>query len=270
MVGVWRGVATSTHVWPAIPGLPGPPLRGLSGRALAPTGRQTRMIQSGAKAASCPWMIQSRGRRFLLLDLPRMIQPGASGLNSPDDALVVLWPLLLVLPRMIQSWALHGLVTASLHHHGLLVLAVSLLLHCLILMAAVPLHRGLVDLISSLHHHGLVLSMLAPSLPGLVLIFASLHHHSLVLFAASLHHCGHIHWSVSLLHLSPVLIIAVMRLLGLVLIFDSLHPHGVVFCVASGHDSLAAPPWPPPLVSFASGRHFPLAASARGLGTPSA
>ena len=48
MVGVRRGVATSTHVWPAIPGLPGQPLRGLSGPALARTGRQPRMIQTGA------------------------------------------------------------------------------------------------------------------------------------------------------------------------------------------------------------------------------
>ena len=48
MVGVPRGVATSTHVWAAIPGLPGPPLRGLLGPALAWTGRQPRMIQSGA------------------------------------------------------------------------------------------------------------------------------------------------------------------------------------------------------------------------------
>ena len=56
-------------------------------------------------------MIQSGGRRLLLLDPPRMIQTRASGLISTDDALVVLWPLLLVLPRMIESWALHGLVT---------------------------------------------------------------------------------------------------------------------------------------------------------------
>ena len=48
MVGVRRGVATSTHVWPAIPGLPGPPLCGVSGSALARTGGQPRMIQSGA------------------------------------------------------------------------------------------------------------------------------------------------------------------------------------------------------------------------------
>ena len=37
----------STNVWPAIPGLRGPPLRGLLGPALARTGRQPRMIQSG-------------------------------------------------------------------------------------------------------------------------------------------------------------------------------------------------------------------------------
>ena len=48
MVGVRRGVATSTHGWPAIPGLPGPPLRGLLGPASARTGLWSRMIQSGA------------------------------------------------------------------------------------------------------------------------------------------------------------------------------------------------------------------------------
>ena len=48
MVGVRRGVATSTNVWPAVSGLPGPRPRGLSGPALARTGRQPRMIQSGA------------------------------------------------------------------------------------------------------------------------------------------------------------------------------------------------------------------------------
>ena len=47
MVGVRRGVATSTNVWPAITRFPGPPLRGLSGPSLARTGRQPRMIQSG-------------------------------------------------------------------------------------------------------------------------------------------------------------------------------------------------------------------------------
>ena len=98
-------------------------------------------------------MILSGGRRLLLLDLPQLFQPGASGLISADDALVVLWPLLLLLPRILQSWAHHGLVTASLHHHRLLVLAVSLLLHCLLLFAAVSLHNGPVHLISSLHHH---------------------------------------------------------------------------------------------------------------------
>ena len=48
MVEVRRGVPTSTHVLPAIPGSLGPPLRGLSGPALARTGGQPRVIQSGA------------------------------------------------------------------------------------------------------------------------------------------------------------------------------------------------------------------------------
>ena len=65
MVEVRRGVATSTHVWPAIPGSPGPPLHGLPGPALALSGGQPQMIQSG-------------GWRLLLLVLLRMIQSGAS------------------------------------------------------------------------------------------------------------------------------------------------------------------------------------------------
>ena len=101
MAGLPKGVATSTHVWPAIPGLPGPPLRGLWGPALARTGVQLRMIQSGVSSATCPWMIQSGGRRLLLLDGPRMTQSGALGLISPHDALVVLWPLLFFFPQMI-------------------------------------------------------------------------------------------------------------------------------------------------------------------------
>ena len=50
MFGVRRGIATRTHVWPAIPGLPGQPLRGLSGPATAQTGVQSRIILSGAPA----------------------------------------------------------------------------------------------------------------------------------------------------------------------------------------------------------------------------
>ena len=93
MVGVRSCVATSTHVWPAIRGLPGPPLRG-------------------------GWMIQSGGGRLLLIVPLRIIKSGASGLISPIYARVVLRPFLLVFPRMIQSWALHGLVSALLHYHG--------------------------------------------------------------------------------------------------------------------------------------------------------
>ena len=44
MVGVQRGVATSTHVCPAIRGLPGPPLRGLLSPVPEQTGVQSRMI----------------------------------------------------------------------------------------------------------------------------------------------------------------------------------------------------------------------------------
>ena len=73
MVEVLRGVATSTHVWPAIPGLSGPPLRGLSGPALARTGGQPRMIQSGA---SC---------RHLSLDDPVWGTAAPAACSAPDD-----------------------------------------------------------------------------------------------------------------------------------------------------------------------------------------
>ena len=109
----------------------------------------------GRQAATCPWMIQSGGRRLLLLVPLRMIQSGVSFFFSPVFARVVLRPFLLALPRMIQSWALLGLVStslhylglvrvfASLHHHWLLLLAATLLLHGLALVAAAHLHLGL-------------------------------------------------------------------------------------------------------------------------------
>ena len=83
-------------------------------------------------------MIQSGRRRFLLLDPLRMMRSGASRRISPDNVLVLLWPLLLVFPRMIPSRTLHGLVAACLHHHGLVWVTASLhhhgppllLLHC--------------------------------------------------------------------------------------------------------------------------------------------
>ena len=73
MVEVRRGVATSTHIWPAIPGLPGPPLRGLSGPALARTGGHPWMIQSGAP-----------GRHFALDD-PVQGTAAPAACSSPDD-----------------------------------------------------------------------------------------------------------------------------------------------------------------------------------------
>ena len=197
-------------------------------------------------------MIQCGGRRLLLLVPLRMIQSGASGLISPVNARVVLRPFLLVFPRMIQSWALHGLVSAllhyhglvrvfaSLHHHGILLLAASLFLHGLVLSAAAPLHLSLVLLFTSLHHHGLVLPMVALPLRSLVFTSASLLYHGLFLTADSLHQLGLIHRSVSLLHHGPVLIFAALRVLGLVHFSASLHFLGVVLCVASGFVSFAA------------------------------
>ena len=140
----------------------------------------------GRQVATYPWMIQSGGRRLLLLVPLRMIQSGASGLISQVNARVLLRPFLLVLPWMIQSWVLLGLVSASLHyhglirafaslhHHGLLILAAALLLHGLVLLAAAPHHLGLGLLFTSLHHHGLVLPMVALPLRGLALISPSL------------------------------------------------------------------------------------------------
>ena len=68
----------------------------------------------------------------------------------------------------------------------------------------------------------------------------------------------------------PVLINAELHLLGLVLISVPLHLHGVVFCAASGNDSIAAPAPPQAVISFSSGRPFPLDVTVRGLGAPPA
>ena len=132
-------------------------------------------------------MIQSGGRRLLLLDPPWMIHSRASGLISPDHAVVGLWPLLLFRPRIIESRAFHCLVTALLHDSWLLRASTSLLHHGLVLLAAALHLLCLVHLSASLHHHGVVLIIFSPHLFGLVLITASLHHHGLVLMAASLH-----------------------------------------------------------------------------------
>ena len=73
MVEMRRGVATSTHVWPAIPGLPRPPLRGLSSPALARTGGQPWMIQSGPPG------------RHLSLDEPVRGTAAPPACSAPDD-----------------------------------------------------------------------------------------------------------------------------------------------------------------------------------------
>ena len=168
MVWVRRDEATSTHVWPAIPRLPGPPLRGLSGPALARIVGQPRMIQSGSSGRHLSVDDPVEGAAGLLLVLPRMMQSGASGFLPQDNVHVVLWPFSFVLPRMIQSRALHGLVSAlqlhhglirvlaSLHHHGIILFTPSLLLHSFVHLAAAPHHHSLVHLFTSLHHHGLV------------------------------------------------------------------------------------------------------------------
>ena len=173
MVGVRRCVATSTLVWPAIPSQwPSSP------RPVEPSSCADRLPAPDyqvwvRQAATCPWMIQSGGRRPVLHVPLRMIQSLASGLISPVNARFVLRPFLLVLPRMIQSWALLGLVSALLHyhglvqvfasphHHGLPLLATALPLHDLVLVAAAPLRLGLGLLFTLLHHHGFFLPMVA-------------------------------------------------------------------------------------------------------------
>ena len=73
MVVVRRGIATSTHVWRAIPGVPSPILRGLSCPALARTGGQPRMIQSGASG------------HYLSRDDPVRGAAAPAACSAPDD-----------------------------------------------------------------------------------------------------------------------------------------------------------------------------------------
>ena len=113
--------------------------------------------------------------------------------------------------------------------------------------------------LASLHYHGLVLIIFSLHLPVssswpllcITTVLSSwlelLHHHSLIQRVL-------------------VPINAALHLLGLVLITVSLHLHGVVLCAACGHDSMAAPPRPQPLVSFTSGRQFLLDSPIRGWG----
>ena len=113
---------------------------------------------------------------------------------------MVFWLLLLVLPRLIQSTVPHGLVTAllphhglvlvsvSLHHHGLPFFAASLLLHGLVLFAAAPHHLGLVLLCALLHYHGFVNIMVYLHLLGLLALHcvsASMQPHPQDCFSAS-------------------------------------------------------------------------------------
>ena len=194
---VRRGVATGTHVWAAIPRYPGPPLRGQSGLDPARTGVQTRMIQCGAPG------------RHLSPDDPVQGAVAPAARSSSDD------PVRGISSPFTGSRCSFVLTApscfapddpASLHHHGLLLLAASLLLHGHFLLAVAPHHHRLVHLSPSLHHHGPVLIIVSLDNLGLVLINASLHHHGLVLMALSLHHHSIIHRSPSLLHHNPVLI----------------------------------------------------------------
>ena len=72
-------------------------------------------------------MIPSSGRRLLLLDPPRIIQSGASSLISPDVAVVLFWPLLLVLPPddAVQGtpWPRHRIAASPRPGPGLCITA---------------------------------------------------------------------------------------------------------------------------------------------------
>ena len=67
-----------------------------------------------------PRMFQSGGQRLLMLVVPLMFQSQASGLLAPLFAVVLIWPLIPVLPRMMHSRALHDFITTSLRLLGLL------------------------------------------------------------------------------------------------------------------------------------------------------
>ena len=111
----------------------------------------------------------SGGRQLLQLDVHRMIPSGESRPFTPDVAVALFWRPLLVLRRMMESRALHGLLTALLHHHGLVQVSGSLFHHRLLPFAA------------SVLHHDLVLLVAAPQLLRLVHLCGSLYLHSLVL-----------------------------------------------------------------------------------------
>ena len=65
----------------------------LCGQAASP-----KLSSPWRQAATCPWMIQSRGQRLLLLVPLRMIQSRASGLISPVTGPAVLRPFLFFCP----------------------------------------------------------------------------------------------------------------------------------------------------------------------------
>ena len=240
------------------------------------------------QAATCPWMIQSGWWRLLVLDPPRMMQFWASVLISPYVAVFLFWPLLLVLPQMIQSTALHGLLTASLHPHGLVrsqnhcftTGSCSLLLHCLTTPSSSWLLLRLSSPSSSCMHHCITTAFPCTVCPrvtrGALGGFSPqpCPHHC---FPASPRPLPNHRFSTSprphpliSLSASPRLVHlnAALHLLGLVFITVSLHLHGVVLCAAAGNDSIAAPPRPRPHVCFASWRHFPSDGPVRGVGAP--
>ena len=83
-----------------------------------------------------------------------MIQSGASSLFSLLGAVVGLW-LFLVLVLSFQFSALHGLITVSLLHHGLLRVPASMYFHGLLLFSESLFNHGLVLLAGARLHQGL-------------------------------------------------------------------------------------------------------------------
>ena len=161
----------------------------------------------------------------------------------------------------------HGCITTASSvslHHCITTGAGSSLLHCFTKASSSWLLLRSTTASSTCLHHCITTALSSSCFH--CFITNSLHHHGLVLMATSLHHRGLILTTASVLHQGLVLINAALHLLGLVLITVSLHLHGLVLCAASRNDFIAAPPWPRPHVSFASGRHFPLNAPVLGVG----
>ena len=201
-------------------------------------------------------MIQSPGRRLLLLDPPRTI-PSWAPASFPRMIQCSGWCLLLLVqPRMIQSGSRRLLLLdqprmiksrASVHTfrdeavvrfnaaplcfvpviqstalHGLVLMAASLHPDCLLLLiASLPPH-SLVLIIASLYHLGRALITAMLHLHGFLNRSASLYRWGLIPMSASLHQRGLLHITASLPHHGLVHITAWLLQLRLCLMSPSL------------------------------------------------